>query len=193
MAPREQVPLVSSVRGTVIIASLRGLKRAGLEARYLAALGRRHHDVVTSITAGVWLPVEFAIAHYEACEALALDRKTIDAIGAESGRIINETFLTVLTKLSKESGASPTFAVSYCNKLMARTWRGSSMAGWKIGPKDARIEWIQQPLARIPYFRAAFGSFSQAICKMFASTLYVRELPQRASHPNEVGYRISWV
>jgi hypothetical protein len=62
---------------------------------------------------------------------------------------------------------------------------------WKLGPKEARLEWVQQPIARVPYFRAAFGAFAQSICSLFARKLYVRELPQARS--SEVSYRVSWV
>jgi hypothetical protein len=190
--PRERVPLASQVRGTVVLASLRGLRSRGHGERYMAMLDPKYHPVVESLTAGIWLPMDFALAHYDTCEALALDRQTIEDIGAESGRFINQTVLTVMAKLSTESGVTPWFVLGYANKLAARTWVGSSLALWKRGPKEARLEWIQQPVARVPYFRLAFGAFTEAICRMFAKTVYVREIPGRV-RPTEAAYRISWV
>jgi hypothetical protein len=185
--------MASSVRGTVIISSLRGIRQYGHGERYLAALDPGHRDAVASLTAATWLPMEFAVAHYEACEKLALDRATIESIGGDSGRFIYQKVLTLVAKLSRESGVTPLFTLAHANKLGARTWIGSSFAVWQIGPKEARLEWVQQPLARIPYFRAAFGAFAQAICGLFAQKLYVRELPRRKGQESEIAYRISWV
>jgi hypothetical protein len=190
---RERVPMASSVRGTVIIASLRGIRQFGHGDRYLEILEPRHRDTVASLTAATWLPMEFAAAHYEACEKLGLDRSTIESIGADAGRFIYQKVLNLVAKLSRESGVTPLFTLTHANKLGARTWIGSSFAVWQIGPKEARLEWVQQPLAKIPYFRAAFGSFAQAICGLFAQKLYVRELPRRKGQESEVAYRVSWV
>lgn len=192
VAPRERVPLATKVRGTVILGSLRGLRAHGCIERYMAALDPRHHATVDSVIAATWLPVEFALAHYDACQSLGLDRQTTEDIGAESGRFINETVLTVVAKLTTQSGVSPWFVLGYANKLASRTWVGSSLALWKLGPKEARLEWIQQPVARVPYFRTAFGAFTGAICKLFAPTVYVREIPRR-TRETEMSYRISWV
>ncbi len=192
LAPQAQVPLVTSVRGTVIVASLRGLRSRGYGEQYMEALEPRFRDTVASLTAATWLPIDFGIAHYEACDRLDLDRTTIEEIGAESARFINETILSVVVKLSTQSGVTPWFCLSYANKLCTRTWVGSSFAGFRVGPKEARLEWIQQPAARYRYFRMAFGAFSAAICRLFAQTLYVREMPNRSSNTS-VSYRISWV
>lgn len=189
--PRDRVPMATHVRGTVILSSLRSIRARGLEKAYLAALEPKSHLLVASLTAPTWLPVSFALAHYDACGRLDLDRHTIDEIGAEAGRFINQTVLTVVSKLSIESGMTPWFALAHAPKLVARTWQGSSVAVWRIGPKDARLDWVQQPLARIPYFRAAFRSFAAATIQLFARTCFVREV-HATSADTEVAYRLSW-
>lgn len=190
--PRDRVPLASKVRGTVLVSSLRGLRTRGHLDGYMAKLDRRHHEAIAAITAATWLPMELALAHYRACEELDLEPQTIEAIGAESGNLINQTVLTVVAKLSKESGVTPWFALSNANKMVQRTWVGSSLAVWKLGPKEARFEWIQQPISRFRYCRLAFAAFTSAICSHFARAIYVREIPQRTKD-TEVSYRVSWV
>lgn len=191
VGPREDVPLASSVRGTVLLSSIRGLRHHGVFERYLLLLDPAHRDTIASLTAPTWFPIEVAIAHYQACDRLELDRATIDHIAGEAGRLINQTVLAVVAKLSKTSGMTPWFALANGNKLIARTWIGSSLEVRKVGPKDARLEWIQHPCARIGYYRAAFGSFAAAICGHLAQTMYVRELPARTE--TEFSYRMSWV
>ncbi|MBI2390191.1 MAG: hypothetical protein HYV09_11435 [Deltaproteobacteria bacterium] len=190
--PKERVPLVSAVRSTVIISSLTGLRAAGRYDEYLAKLERRFHDVVASPNPNAWLPLDFALAHYDACQRLDLEPAMIDEIGAQSGRFVNETLLSVLTRVSKEFGVTPWFALSNSNTLGARTWMGGSFAVWKLGPKEARLEWIQQPVARFPYFRRAFGGFTKAICGHFARAMFVSELPM-PNKATEIAYRLSWV
>jgi hypothetical protein len=190
--PPDRVPLATRVRGTVILASLRGLRSRGHGDRYLQLLDPRHHPTVESLTAGTWLPMDFALAHYEACDRLALDRQTIEAIGAESGTFINQTVLTVVAKLSTASGVTPWMVLAYANTLRARTWVGGSISITKLGPKDARLEWIQQPVARFPYFRTAFGAFTVSICRLFSPKVYVRELRDRPLD-TVAQYRFSWV
>jgi hypothetical protein len=191
LAPRERVPVASAVRGTVILASLRGIRARGYGDRYMANLDPAFHETLASLTAATWLPLSFAFAHYEACDRLKLDRHVMEEIGAESGRFINETILTVLSRLSREGGLTPWTALTNVNKLSQRTWIGGSFAVWKLGPKEARLEWIQQPVARVPYFRHAFGAFAHGICSMFCRKMYVRDLP--IQHTTELAYRLSWV
>ena len=158
-APKDRVPLATQVRGTVLLSSLRGLRRHGLGDRYLAALEPHYREVIASLTAPTWFPIDVALAHYAACDRLKLDRETIVDIGSGSGLFINETVLSTVAKLSTESGLTPWFVLSLANKLCARTRIGLSPARG-FGPKEARLEWIQQPVARFPYFRTAFGAFA---------------------------------
>jgi len=190
--PRERVPLVSQVRSTVILSSLSGLRARGVHDAYLAELDRRYHHVVASLDPDGWLPLDFALAHYDACERLGLDAASIDEIGARSGRFVNETLLSLLAKVSSEFGVTPWFALSNSNTLGARTWTGGSFSVWKLGPKEARLEWIQQPVARYAYFRRAFGAFTKAICGHFSRAMYVQELPM-PNKATETAYRLSWV
>lgn len=189
--PRD-VPLATQVRGTVLLGSLRSLRARGFGDRYLSLVDPRHRETLVALTAATWLPIEVAIAHYEACEALQLDRATIEAVGAEAGLFVNQTVQSVVARVSREVGVTPWFALGNAHKFRARTWVGSSIAIYKLGPKDARFEWIQFPIARIPYVRVAFGAFAGAIGGLFARTMVVRDLLPGSRKPT-LSYRLSWV
>ncbi len=190
--PRERVPLATRVRGSVLLSSVTALRARGYGTAYLDLLDPRHHAAMMSPVPDAWLPIDLAVAHYDACERLGLAPHVIDEIGAESGRFQNRTFLSVLAAISRESGMTPWGALANANTLGARTWTGSSFSVVKLGPKEARLEWIQQPMARYPYFRRAFGAFTSAICGHFAQAFYTRELPAVAP-ATEAVYRLSWV
>lgn len=186
------VPLASAVRGTVLLGSLRGIREQGLYQRYLERLPAKHHEAITALTAASWLPAELAVAHYNACDELALDRSTIEEIGRASGLFVNRTVLTVVARVSREAGTTPWFALSNAHTLCTRTWIGSSIAVYKLGPKEARFEWIQLPVAHIPYMRQAFGAFAAAIGGLFTRVMLVKDLEPQA-RGRTVSYRMSWV
>jgi hypothetical protein len=183
---------VTAVRSTVILTSLRAFRSRGVYDRYFAALHADYRERILSVTSGVWLPMEIARVHYVACDSLGLDRAMIEDIGAESGRVLNHTVLSVLAKLSREAGASPWTALKHTNRLVGRTWQGSTCGVFKLGPKEARLEWLGQTLASIPYFRTAFGGFIAGALQLFGRAAVVREIPRYCT-TTTLGYRCSWV
>lgn len=188
----DEVPLATQVRGTVLLGSLRSLRARGLGDRYLAHVDPRHREAIESLTAATWLPVEVALAHYQACDALELDRATVEAIGRESGLFVNQTVRTIVSGISREVGVTPWFALGNAQKFRARTWIGGSISVVKLGPKDARFEWIQFPIAHIPYVRVAVGAFAGAIGGLFARSMFVRDVQPHA-RGTTLTYRLSWV
>jgi hypothetical protein len=176
----------------VLLASVRALRSRGYADAYFDALDPNWHDAINTLTAATWLPIDLALAHYGACDSLHLSRPTVESIGAEAGLFVNQTVLTLVAKVSRGSGVTPWFALEQASKLRERTWRGSSMAVWKLGPKEARVEWMQNPLLRYPYFRTAFAAFANAIVGLFAMTTYVREEPRKTTETS-TSYRVSWV
>lgn len=190
-ATPDRVPMASSVRGTVLLGSVRGLRTRGLYDRYLEMLEPKWHETIASLTAGTWLPIDLAMAHYAACDALKLDRDTIEAIGRESGLFVNGTVLSAVAKISATAGVTPWFPLSNAHKLQTRTWVGSSIAIYKLGPKEARFEWIQLPVARFAYMRAGFAAFAGAIGGLFTSKMVVRDM-DLIPRSSVVTYRMSW-
>jgi hypothetical protein len=190
--PRDRIPLASQVRGTVILSSMRSLRNRGLVDRYMAELDPAHHERIASLTAASWLPVSFALAHYGALDRMDLAPQVMREIGQESGRFVNQTVLTVVARLTREAGATPWSALANSHLLVSRTWIGSSMAVYKLGPKDARLEWLALPVARYEYYREAFGAFAGGIVGMFARTLHVHRIPE-LMNDTELSYRFSWV
>jgi len=171
------VLLAKSVRGTVIHGSLSSLRKRGYAERYQLLLDPRHRQAISELAAASWLPIEVAIAHYRACDALNLGRVTIEEIGRETGLFVNQVVLSSL---------------SQAHKFLSRTWVGSSIAVYEIGPKEARLEWVQLPIATIPYARVAIGGFLGGIGGLFTTAMYVKDLAPTTTRPI-LTYKMSWV
>jgi hypothetical protein len=64
--------MVLQVRGSLVASSLQTLRELDLFPRYLALLDKDKHEPILFALASSWLPLELAMAHYGACEAMAL-------------------------------------------------------------------------------------------------------------------------
>jgi hypothetical protein len=190
--PRDRVQPLTAVRGIVIASSQNALRKRELYDRYVGHLSIDDRAMVLAVGVSAWVPMSIAFAHYRACDALGLDRSTLEEIGSEAGLSLNQTVVSVLIKLSRESGATPWTALARSNKLMARSWKGSTIGVFKLGPKDARFEWIGMTLAEIPYIRVAFVGFVRGILQLFSKKAFVHEDPSCCS-ATTLGYRCSWV
>lgn len=171
---------------------MRGLRACGRFDQYVSALEAPHRDVLLSITAGLWFPIDLALAHYAACDRLDMDLAALEKVGFESGRYINQNVLKVLLRLSRDAGMSPWSALGQTNRLVARLWQGSAIEVRKLGPKEARLEWVGQPCARSPYFATAFASFVEGIVTLFCQRAFVRLLA-RPGDFDTLFYRVQWV
>ncbi len=190
--PPADVRMATAVRSTVLLSSLRGLRQRGLYPAYVAKLASRSIDPIMSMSVGHWIPIAVALDHYAACDALDLARSVMVDIGRESGLFLNQTVLGVVLRLSKEAGVTPWPAIGQSRRLIARTWEGTSIAAFKLGPKEARFEWLGQPCATSGYFRVAFGGFLQGLLSLFSRRAFVHESARHVS-ASSVGYECSWV
>ena len=186
-------PTLAHVRGTLVLASRQSLQRRDRFAAYRARLAPEHDMAITSATAGSWLPVELALAHYRACEALALPEDEQLALGAAVVHEMQRTFLgTVLRAAARGAEISPLTGIEKFFGVYARSFQGGGGRMLQVGPKDVRVEFIGNPLAAVRYFRLAFRGFVTAGVETFAHRVIVAELDMR-DRLTQVGYRVSWV
>ena len=61
----------------------------------------------------------------------------------------------------------------------------------KLGPKEARLDWVGIPYAAVPYYVTSFGGFLRALLQLFCTKAYTRIVPEHSS-PMTVSYRLSW-
>jgi hypothetical protein len=185
-----EISAMSRVRSTVLLSSRQALLEHGHFERYLSRL-RAHGDVLRSTYAGVWLPAEVAMAHYEACDELHLDTETIISIGLHVSSSTRNIFAAAAVKLAVELGTTPWTLLGMSDRVWARAWVGSAIAVSKTGPKDAHIRIVGMPCARIPYFRVAVRGFIAAFIEVVATRAHVRAVAAESTD-KILGYRVAW-
>jgi hypothetical protein len=188
---RDAVVEATHIRSTAICSAILALRGHGLYDRYVEELEPRLRDAILPLSTGEWVPIELGVAHYDACDRLALEDDVIRQLGAEVGRRVIKNPLSVIVTLAHGVGAGPWTALSHVNRYREAAWRGSEMAVWKLGPKEARVEWEGQPCARIRYFRIAFAGFMAPLLELFCQKAYVLVMGQPT--PSRMQYRVSWV
>lgn len=184
---------VTAVRSTLIQSSLTTLKEHGYFERYLAELNTRHRDTILQSLAPEWLPLDVAVAHYGACDALRLSNDQLLSVGESVGNRIQGTFIATLLKRARSIGLTPWVPFGQFDRLWQRLMQGGAVALYKKGPKDASIDVRNLPLARFTYFRAAFCGVIASGAKLGAG----RAVSVRISDAREVETRlvftVSWV
>jgi hypothetical protein len=188
---RDRIAPATQVRSTLLCAALQTLDKHGLLARYRAELDPEFEQTMFSLTAGHWLPIGVAVKHYAACHRLSLDHALIEDIGNSVGQRIQKSVLQVLVMVSKEAGATPWTALSRVPKLNEMYWRGGAFEVIKLGPKDARMDWLGQPCAETEYYRTSFGGFVRGLLDLFCTRSYVRPIRERCG-PTTISLKIAW-
>jgi hypothetical protein len=181
------------VRSTWLAASLDALTRHGHLERYKRALPDCFHDVLFELVAGAWLPIEVAVAHYKACEALELTPVEQVELGMEAGAFAHRSYLgNAAVQLARGAGVNPGTVLDALPKLWLRMWRGGEIGVRKVGPKDANVEIRDFPIAPFAYTRRACRGLLTSLTRPVATTVYVSEI-ERQCIGQALGYRIAWV
>lgn len=168
--------MVIEVRGSLVVSSLQTLRDLALFDRYLAHLESDKREPILFALASSWLPVELAMAHYGACDAMGLPDSELLKIGEHvSGRIMG-TFLGTMLRSSRQLGAntSPLVPLRQYHRLWDRLLIGGGCTVRSTGLKDVTIESRGVPMFRYRYFRTAYAGLIKGASQLFAKTVYTR-------------------
>jgi hypothetical protein len=191
--PRTAIAPASEVRSTLLTASIDAVRKRGRYDEYVGHLAPEVKEAVLYGVAGVWLPMEVALAHYHAIDALGFtDGEAIENGYAVGGRL-NGTFLGTALKVAAQAGATPWLPLGRAGTVVERVFRGG--AGLQIlryGPKEARIDLVGVPVISSAYFRGALRGQIQAGCELFCRRCYTREVEPRSA-TGSTTIRVSWV
>jgi hypothetical protein len=186
-------PRVTQVRGSLIASSLQALREFGYYERYLPGLPGSQREAVIFCVANSWLPLEVAMAHYGACDAMGLSETELNSIGEAVSNRIMGTFLGTLLRSGRTMGATPTpwIPLKQYGRVCDRLLLGGHHAVQELGPKDAVIDSSGVPMFRYRYFRTATVGIARGAAGMFAKTCFARELPSR--DPERIRVSLRWV
>lgn len=188
---RELVPQVTLVRGSWIAASLRGVRKQGLEDAYRAKLDPVHADAVFNAAYTDWLPIEVLVAHYSAYESFAIPSFRLVALGTEAIRRSQGAVLGIVAKLAGAAEVTPWPILSQLQRLWDRALVGGGIAVTKLGPKEARVELAGFPGCRFRHCRIGLRGVLTGVTEMFCTKAHVSELPGWTRDSGAV--RIAWV
>ncbi len=123
-APVEQLGLATHLRSTLVASSIESLRRRGLLDRYRATIAPEHREALLTTVAGLWLPMEVGIAHYETVDRLGFTQEEQAQIGREVSHKIHDTFLGVVMRAATQAGVTPWTLLPKGNQLFGRIFQG---------------------------------------------------------------------
>jgi hypothetical protein len=190
-SPSGVVDTVTKVRSTLLASSVLDLRERGLFPEYVKHLPADMHDAVLHSVAGVWLPVEVAMAHYRATEAL--NRPPADRFDAgwQVALRIQNSFLGTLVRIAKTAGVTPWTGLESIPRMWDRLLVGGSGAVYRLGPKEARVEFHGVPMIEFACFRHGWRGLIGGSGQLFASKVFVSEIP-RFTTRTTMALRVSW-
>jgi hypothetical protein len=183
---------VRNVRSTILIGSMNVLRASPYADEYLEALAPQHRSTLFDAVAGTWIPVEAAMAHYYACDALHLPvdeqvangRGTFDRAGA--------TVFGTIVKMARGVGVTPWTLLPQVQRFWDRIYDGGGASVTQLGPKEARIEVVKADVLRSPYYRNALRGLFLATFGSFCTKAYMSER-NRLHGEDSVNFRTQWV
>jgi hypothetical protein len=189
----EPVARVTAVRSTLLQSSLQALREFGLYERWRAQIGAAERDLIVESIAPVWLPVDVAVAHYEACDRMQVDEAQQTLIGASVGARVQSTLLTTAGKLARNMGVTPDIAARCFSPLWARLFQGGSLQIELTGPKDLHLEFRQSVLPRCPYFRRTLCGNVGAATQLLGRTVGHCQQVSYDTGKDRLLVKLSWV
>jgi hypothetical protein len=190
--PEPLVP-VTQVKSTLILSSTHSVRSYGIYDRYYAALQPEYREHVLESVVGSWIPVDAALAHYRACDALELDEEQQLVLGKLTGHGIRQHLTRVAGLLSRGLGVTPWLMFEQFPRLWKRSFDGGGFIIHKHGPKEAEILYTHCKLLESPYFRSALRGVAVGLLESATRRCLMTELFGRNAKPHEARYRISWV
>ena len=135
------------------------------------------------MVAGVWMPIAFAEAHYGACDHLGYGPREFAAMGKDVGDRIHGTLLATAVRMARGAGATPWSIYAQFGRLWERIFIGGGLTVKKLGPKEAHVEVVGQPLVAIPYYRAAQRALFLGLIELFCEKAYGFDVCRKKRNP----------
>ena len=183
----------TQARSTLLQSSLNYLRERGHYATYLEIVSPVHRETIVGSLAPSWLPIEVALAHYRACDALPLSGEERVAIGESVGDRIQGTFMRTLVQTARQAGVTPWLLFKRFDRMWERLFQGGSVEVVQVGPKDLTVEVRGAQVSQFGYFRTAFTGVVRAGFKFVGvRAAYVHESPWDGVNDRYV-MRAAWV
>lgn len=171
-----RVTPIRNVRSTLLLAVRSSLQDTGHYDAYCEALAPAHRTLILQTVAGVWIPIDAAIAHYQALDALALSTEVQMRLGGATFERMRATLLGTMLRYANEAGVTPWTLLPHLQRFWNRAFDGGGLQMVKVGPKEALGYCVQVEMTESRYFRNALRGLLAAVLGLFCRKAYVQEI-----------------
>jgi hypothetical protein len=184
---------VTAVRNVVIQASLGQLRSNGHYERYTTLIDNTTLEqlVAMSLAPG-WIPIELALAHYEACDNLMLTREQFAVMGQAVGERVHETVLVSSAKKARAPDYNAWDAEGPLQRMWPRLFQGGSVQTVKVGPKAKLMEERGFRLNKYHYYRQAHLAAVKTTHRSLGTHEVQTKVESYSPARDELVIRVSW-
>jgi hypothetical protein len=182
---------VRHIRSTLLMSSYSSIRDGGYDAQYRAALPKPYHAAMFEAVAGMWIPIDVAVAHYNACATLGLSHDKQLALGRDAGKKIEGTILGTAVRMAREAGITPWTVMPHFQRFWNRAFDGGGLYLEKRGPKEVHLEVHRAAQADCAYWRAALCGLGIGLLELFSRKAYMQETTKKRV-PGFASFRIQW-
>lgn len=180
-----------ALRGAVLASSLLGIRETGHEERYYELLDPAFVEAMRSVSAGTWVEMDAALAHYDAADRIGMSRTEVRGIGQRVGERLHKSVVGTIVRGLRAAGVVGPFSIyPRLNFLWARSVRGGGLRLLRLGPTEARLEVHAVPTVRHAFFRESLGGNLENTLRLFSPST---ELAVEWIDGDTCAYRLSWV
>lgn len=184
---------VTAVRNVIIQASLTQLRSNGHFERYATLIDPAAlEQLITMSIAPGWIPIELALAHYEACDNLMLTREQFAVMGYAVGERVHETVLVSPAKKTRDPSFNAWNVEGPLQRMWPRLFQGGSVQTVKVGPKAKLMEERGFRLSQFHYYRQAHLSAVMATHLSLGSFEVQTKVESYSAARDELVIRVSW-
>lgn len=187
----EPIPALRHIRSTLIHGGIASLRAAGMYDAYVAVVPAEVRVEIETSFAGMWIPVETALTHYFACDALGLSQESVARLGRGTFERTKGLLLGTAIGLARTAGVTPWSFLPHLQRFWLRGLDGGGIQAIRVGPKEARLEVVACALLRSQYFRGALRGLVASLFELVSQKVYVHE--EALGAETTLALRVQWV
>lgn len=182
---------LTAVRRMLVHSSITELEALGYYERYSELVRPASLAQIKELIGPGSMPIELALEHYQACDALGLADEQIYAAGVRAGEKIGDALLVASQQVTQDASAAWSLVGAFY-RMSKRIYEGGSAQYVKVGPKTLMIEYKQNNLFSIRYYRIAYGGFLRTTFSSVGFVVKDFTLSQYRRQNAEIEARLTW-
>lgn len=183
---------VTAVKGMLLQFSIAQIKHYGYYERYAQFIAPGLLGELLSHVASSWLPVELAMAHYEACDKLRLNASEVARLATRVGDHLQERSYVSAAKKDRPPDFDLWTETPALHRMWDRLYQGGSVQVVKMSPKHQLLEQRGFPMNRYAYYRDAQIAVVRTAYSGLGLRLSRLEVVSFSAARDELVLRVAW-